>query len=854
VSGSLARFTGYRFTRTLRRRAPGYVSVTLLVGLVGGLALASVAAARRTQSTFPSYLASADASDLQLTAYFSGGSPVANLYSPAFTDQLARLPSVRSVAGADEVFAVPLEKNGTPFLPPPLNNNEVNEVAPFNGLTYFGQDRVIADRGRVPDPTRADEFAATALAARQLHWHLGQTISFGIYSIPEVASSGIGAPTAPPVLTIRARLTGIVALDTAVVHDEVDTYPTFVIFTPALARRLVPLQAFGYTTYTLRLDGGARDVSAVEREVIGLLPSGTPYNFHVTSVGEGQVERATKPESIALGVFGAIAGLAALLVASQAVSRSLRTNRRDLQVLRAFGASRAMLVADALVGTLGAILAGGLLAVVLCVALSPLSPLGVVRQVDPSPGLNFDWTVLGGGFGVFVVGLSAIALALTLPMVHRRDAHDRASLTPEASRIVTAAASMGLPPASIAGIRFAIERGRGQDAVPVGSALLGAALAVAVVITTLTFGNGLTNLVSHPALYGWNWSYALQSVGNSQAVPPVATGALDKDTYVASWTGFNFADAEIDGQTVPIMITTSTAAFSPPILSGQSVHAGQIVLGGTTLAQVHAHVGGTVVVSYGSPKDAPVYVPPTRLVVAGTATFPAIGNSGTLHPSMGAGALILKSIEPPAMQRALTSPDPNLNGYDIVAVRMRNNVSAAAGLASLQRIADHASQVIENDPNSGGGTYAVLPVQQPAEIVNYKTMGATPVILATGLALGAAVALGLTLVASVRRRQRDLALLKTLGFAQRQLSAVVSWQASVAALVGIVVGVPLGIILGKTLWTLFAHQIFAVPRPAVPTLATLLAATGALVLANVVAFVPGRIAARTPIAVLLRRE
>ena len=118
-------------------------------------------------------------------------------------------------------------------------------------------------------------------------------------------------------------------------------------------------------------------------------------------------------------------------------------------------------------------------------------------------------------------------------------------------------------------------------------------------------------------------------------------------------------------------------------------------------------------------------------------------------------------------------------------------------------------------------------------------MGVTPALLASALAAGAIVALGLTLAASVRRRRRDLALLKTLGFTQRQLMAAVAWQASVAAVIGIVVGVPLGIAVGRWLWTLFARQIYAVPQPSVPVVSVALVALGALVLANVVAALPG---------------
>jgi ABC-type lipoprotein release transport system permease subunit len=148
----------------------------------------------------------------------------------------------------------------------------------------------------------------------------------------------------------------------------------------------------------------------------------------------------------------------------------------------------------------------------------------------------------------------------------------------------------------------------------------------------------------------------------------------------------------------------------------------------------------------------------------------------------------------------------------------------------------------------------VLSVQRPAEIVNYRATGATPAVLASALAGGSLVALGLTLVASVRRRRRDLALLKTLGLTERQLAATVAWQASVAATIGIVVGVPLGIALGRWLWILFTREIYAVPDATVPVLQVVLTAVGALVLANLVAALPGRIAARTPTALLLRAE
>jgi ABC-type antimicrobial peptide transport system permease subunit len=109
-------------------------------------------------------------------------------------------------------------------------------------------------------------------------------------------------------------------------------------------------------------------------------------------------------------------------------------------------------------------------------------------------------------------------------------------------------------------------------------------------------------------------------------------------------------------------------------------------------------------------------------------------------------------------------------------------------------------------------------------------------------------------MASVRRRSRDLALLKTLGFTSRQLASVVAWQATVVVVLGLVVGVPVGIALGRWLWLLFASEIYAIPRATVPVVSLVCVGLVALVLANVIAALPGRLAARTRTALVLRAE
>jgi len=834
----------YRFRATLPRRRGGYLTVIVLLGLLGGVAMGAIAGARRTQSAFPAYLAATKASDLQFLAYGLANIPTTNLLR-----QLEHVPYVKGVASAPYLLMEQLGTNGRP-VSGGANTGDVQELGSAGGM-YFTQDKVTVAEGRMADPRRADEMVATAQAAHISGWHLGETIDFGAFTLTQANGPGFNLETTKPAVRVSLKLVGIVVLSSQVVHDDVDTYPADVLMTPALTRRLSHSGA--YPTYGLRLDHGSSDVAAVERDVIGILPPGSPYTFHVTSVVEGQVERASKPEAIALGVFGAIAALAALLIAGLAISRALWENGEDLDVLRAIGADTVTTTTDALFGLVGAVVIGGLVAVGVAVGLSPLAPIGPTRQVDRAPGINFDWTVLAIGLAVLTLGLSA----LTVVLAYRRATRpfgERAEPVERRSRLVNAAARMGLPPSAIAGLRFSLERGHGRSAVPVRSALIGAVLAVTVVAATLTFASGLHTLDSHPALYGWNWSYAIDSPGGNN-IPPAAGTLLDRDRDVAAWAGFSFASIQIDGLTVPALLTASHSRLDPPLLSGHEIDTKhEIVVGASTLAALHKKLGSTVTVSYGSPHDAPVYVPPTPLVVVGIATMPAIGSAGTLHVSMGTGVLVPTGVEPAAMRQALTSPDPNQNGPAIDVVQLRRGVTAAAGRASLQRIAAAATTVMAHDPLGAGDSYNVLGVQRPAEIVNYQSTGATPATLAAGLAVGAVVALGLTLTASVRRRRRDLALLKTLGFTPRQLATAVAWQASVAATVGIIIGLPAGIVFGRWLWTLFARVIYAVPQPSVPVLEIVLVGLGALVLANVVAAIPGRIAARTSTAHILRAE
>ncbi|MGO9502561.1 MAG: FtsX-like permease family protein [Streptosporangiaceae bacterium] len=232
-----------------------------------------------------------------------------------------------------------------------------------------------------------------------------------------------------------------------------------------------------------------------------------------------------KPEAIALAVFGVVGMLAALLIAVQMFARQLQARNVDLEVLRALGASPAMTMGDGLLGILAAVVLGSLFAVGVAIGLSSLAPIGPVRPVYPAVGIAVDFTVLSFGLLALIGGIGAAAAAV---LAHRqapgRSRHQETTRGPRTSSLARVAASSGAPVSAAAGVRLALEPGHGRTAVPVRSAMFGAVLAVLIVAATFTFGSGLSTLVSHPALYGWNWNYALTSIDAD--VPPQALSLL----------------------------------------------------------------------------------------------------------------------------------------------------------------------------------------------------------------------------------------------------------------------------------------------------------------------------------------
>ena len=170
-------------------------------------------------------------------------------------------------------------------------------------------------------------------------------------------------------------------------------------------------------------------------------------------------------------------------------------------------------------------------------------------------------------------------------------------------------------------------------------------------------------------------------------------------------------------------------------------------------------------------------------------------------------------------------------------------LSSAAAAATLTALVTHAG--------CAPGACPVTQDQRPGDIRNIAAVRDTPMVLGALLGLLAVGTLGHVLVTGVRRRRRDLAVLKTLGLSRGQVLRVAAWQAGAYGCVALLVGLPLGVLAGRQAWAAFAHAAGIAASPDVPVPLVLLTIPATLLIAMLLAAWPGWQAARLrPAAVL----
>jgi hypothetical protein len=338
----------------------------------------------------------------------------------------------------------------------------------------------------------------------------------------------------------------------------------------------------------------------------------------------------------------------------------------------------------------------------------------------------------------------------------------------------------------------------------------------------VTFTASLEHLLRTPRLYGWSFDAVAGDwdlADPSSRRPP----ELAANPHVGAFAAVHFHQVRVEGApTYTAAIDTAGGGVFPTMVEGREPRASdEVALGTRTMRQLGLRLGQTVELQDGR-----------------SATMRIVGRSAGLAGETNTAAASGGVLTLDGLQRL--DPDPG-SGYGVFYVRYAPGADSAAALRSLQR-------------SPSGAELNVLPPKPPTDIENLGRIGGLPGVLAGLLALLAATTLAHLLVSSVRRRRRDLAILKTLGFVRGQVSAAVAWQATTVAVVALAAGLPLGVALGRWTWSLLIDRIGLGAEPVTPWPALLAAALATVVAANLVAAWPGRMAARTRPAVALRSE
>jgi hypothetical protein len=794
-----------------RQHWRSWLALAALVALAGGFVIAAATTARRTAAAFPSFVSRYGYDALVYSAH-----PLS----------LARIPQVAAVTAAPGPVNV-LAGCDTCTRPIPAGSFGLFEIPP---ASLPATVKLLS--GRMPDQSDPGEVLASYTLARDNGVRLGTVISV---LTPTAAQIKLGRNRVKLADVPRhsLRVVGLVVTENEFPAGFGDRYD---LFTTAAFAAAVNPHAVVLRTYYVRLKHRAADLPAFDTQ---LRPLGSLGADDLDN-DAAAVQRGIKPQAVGWLGLACLAALAGLAVVGQAAARQFTTDADDRQALAALGLRVRQFVVLGLVraAVIGAV--GAIGAVVLAAALSPLTPVGEARLAADSAGavvLDPLVTVLGA------VATTVAMVALSVwPAIRSARLLDRGAgpvLFPGA--VVRTLTWGGAPPAAVIGVRHALERGRGRQPVPVGSALLGSVLALAALCATAIFGASLSRLISSPALYGapFQVQFANEGVGPGTVLTRQLLASLRHDPAIARITVATQADVDINGNHVrAVALRAVRGPALVAIVDGRPPAGGrEIVLGASTMRTAAARAGGVVRVGVPDPVTGVRHQVAFR--VTGRASFPPSFGTGGL----GSGAVLtmagLARAQCPSAARRAPCLARAADGA-IFSVLVRS-APGPAGAAALARY------------TSKYRAFIAVP-EEPLDLVNFGQSVNFPLLCGGLLALFGAATLAHLLLVSVARRRTEAGLLKVLGFVRRQVAAVVGWQATAVALAGIAAGMPLGIAAGKVAWRIFATNFGVVPVSVVEAATLAALAACVLVAANALAILPAMIAARSRPADLLRAE
>jgi hypothetical protein len=796
---------GIRLRAELRSRWRAWLALVLLVAAAGGLLLAMAAASRRTSTAFERFLAATNAAD----AYVGWGLALGG--DSLDVDRIARLPQVAASQRRMLLAVIARSRSGRSLYPVGPGSLEIQ--VPTDGQPNR-VDRPKLVHGRLPDPSAPNEALADTRSIRYLGLSVGDTTVMRFFSRRTLSGDEPWRLTADPRKApvgplVPVRIVGVAA------YWKTDVDSGYLHLTPAFYRAYGGRRLGSWAgQLQVRLKRGRADVPAF-KAAVQRIAGERGYAFYDPSASLPKVHRSIDLQAQALMVLALFAGVAGLLLVGQALFRQALLEAAAQPTLCALGMTRAQLVALGTARSAVIALPAAVLSVLLAFLLSPLAPVGRARELEPDPGFDFNAAVLVPG------GAAVLAAILVFGVVGTARAVAGAGVTAYPGqgagrgRIASALARAGCPQPLVTGVRMALLGGLRPRAVPVRATLVAAILAVAVGGAALTFATGLQHLLDTPRVYGQTWDFEVG--GGGPSIDAATVRRVSSDPAVSDVAVGAVEPVEVGGKAVGARAMDDIKGSSAPtVLDGRAPRApGEVLLGTKTLDALDLRIGDRVAVRSGARA--------VRLRIVGRGVLPS-----TKYSELSEGAAFsfkdLKRIRPEAAAYGLQA-------------RIAPGADRDAALDRLTLIFD------------GPGV-----AMRPTDLGDFGGVEALPLLIIAVFAGAAAGALAHALVTSVRRRRRDLAILKTLGFTRAQVVAAVAWQATTVAAIGLLVGLPLGVGIGRFAWNVFAEDLGVVPEAVTPVGFTALVVPATIMLANIIAALPAQAAARTQPALVLRAE
>lgn len=788
----------YWFRIDLRHRWKSTLVLAFLIAFSTGTVLTAVAGARRGASAVDRLLDRT----LPVTA-------VALPNEPGFDwEPIAALPEVAAVGK----FAV------TSFLVDEIPEEDRSTGFPVLGTDIYEKiERPVVLEGRLLDPSRPDEVMATPLFLEHYGLAVGDTLTIRLWSPEQLDTLDTpefdGGPPAGP--TIEATIVGSVRSmwfsDRESDQGAMTTSPALFEQHPA---NFLGAQGSGFVNAMVRLTGGADSIPAFKDD-LARITGRNDIDVWDMAAAARDLEDVTSFEARSLMVFALAALVAAFFLVGQAVARHVASIISDLQPLRAVGMTPGESRVAATLGPALSAGAGVALGVPIAYVASRWFPVGTASWMEGAPGLNADWAVFGLGIvlvPLLVIGGSLLSATIVLSSIRRRE-------RPRQSVIASQLAQTGLPVPAVVGSRFALEPGSGSTSVPVRPALFGAIFGVLGVVAVFTFANGIDGTIDNPQRFGQTWELASFIGFNSQDFAPAddVIAQIGADADVTAVNNLRLDVAQMAGAAVSVLTLDPLDRSLDVVLTKGSIatRPGEITIGPRTAAVTGLDVGDTVP-ARGTKSD-------VELTVTGIGfVYPSP------HNDYASGGWVTTD-----------TYDSLFDGFKfhLIVIDLASGVDPVA-------VADRLGSLgIQTEPNSP------LPEQRQLQQIQ-----AIPWFLAGFLALLGIAAVGHALATAVRRRRRDLAVLRAVGMTRPQSRGVVVAQATTLALTGLAVGIPLGVAMGRTVWRYVADLTPAFFVPPFALLAVGLVVPVALLAANLMAIRPSWIAANMRLGEELRSE